>query len=66
MSNWEDLIDALAARQPKVKVVPPTLKYEDLWDQQQRIEKLEAEVEYLRAMLVTILNRLDGTEEEGS
>lgn len=62
MSNWEDLIDAMAARRPEVRVVPPTLKYEDLWDQQQRIEALEAEVTYLNSVLRQILERLDTAE----
>ena len=62
MSNWEDLIEAMAARKSEIKMVPPTLKYEDLWDQQQRIEALEAEVRYLNSVLQQVLERLNKTE----
>lgn len=63
MSSWVDLINALAARKPEIKMVPPRLNYEDLWDQQKRIEALEAEVKYLTSMLVAVLNRLHEAEE---
>jgi hypothetical protein len=47
-------------------MVPPTLKYENLWDQQKRIEVLEAEVKHLYRVLAEILKRLDETGEEGT
>ena len=62
MTSWTDLIEALAARKPKVEMVPPMVKHEDLWDQQQRIEALEAEVRYLNSVLQQVLERLNKTE----
>ena len=44
-------------------MVPPTLKYENLWDQQKRIEVLESEVKHLYRVLAEVLKRLDETEE---
>lgn len=64
MSNWTDLLQALAARKPNVQAVPPTLKYEDLWDQQRRIEALEAEVEYLKSVLMATLDKLHDSDKE--
>lgn len=66
MTSWTDLIQALAAKRPEVAMVPPTLRYEDLWDQQKRIEALEAEVKHLYSVLTEILKRLHETEEEGT
>jgi hypothetical protein len=66
MTSWTDLLQALAAKRPEVTMVPPTLKYENLWDQQKRIEVLEAEVKHLYRVLAEILKRLDETGEEGT
>lgn len=66
MTSWTDLLQALAAKRPEVTVVPPTLKYEDLWDQQKRIEALEAEVKHLYSVLAEVLKRLDDPGEEGT
>ena len=63
MPNWTDLLQALAAKRPEVTMVPPTLKYENLWDQQKRIEVLESEVKHLYRVLAEILRRLDEPEE---
>jgi hypothetical protein len=63
VTSWTDLLQALAAKRPEVTMVPPTLKYENLWDQQKRIEVLEAEVKHLYRVLAEILKRLDETEE---
>jgi hypothetical protein len=62
MSQWTDLIEALAARASKVEMAPPMVKHEDLWDQQKRIEALEAEVRYLSSVLSTVLKRLKAEE----
>jgi asparagine synthetase A len=62
MASWTDFIEALAARRPEIKMVPPKVQYEDIWDQQKRIEALEAEVTYLKSVLVAILNRLNEKE----
>jgi len=63
VTNWTDLLQALAAKRPEVTMVPPTLKYENLWDQQKRIEVLESEVKHLYRVLAEVLKRLDETEE---
>jgi len=63
MASWTDLLQALAAKRPEVTMVPPTLKYENLWDQQKRIEVLETEVKHLYRVLAEILKRLDEPEE---
>ena len=63
MTSWTDLLQALAAKRPEVTMVPPTLKYENLWDQQKRIEALEFEVKHLYRVLAEILKRLDEPEE---
>jgi hypothetical protein len=63
MTSWTDLLQALAAKRPEVTMVPPTLKYENLWDQQKRIEVLESEVKHLYRVLTEILKRLDEPEE---
>ncbi len=64
MSNWTDLLQALAAQKPDVKMVPPALRYEDLWDQQKRIEALEAEVRHLRSVLAAIVEKLQANERD--
>ncbi len=58
MSSWTDLLQSLAAQRPEVKMVPPVLKYENLWDQQKRIEALEAEVKHLTLVLAEVLKQL--------
>jgi hypothetical protein len=63
VTSWTDLLQALAAKRPEVTMVPPTLKYENLWDQQKRIEVLEAEVKHLYRVLADVLKRLDETQE---
>ena len=63
MTSWADFINALAARRPEVKMVPPMVKHEDLWDHQQRIEALEAEVKNLTLVLQQVLERLHEAEE---
>lgn len=62
MTGWTDLLQSLAKSKPEVKTVPPNVKYEDLWDHQQRIEKLEVEVQHLRSVLERILEQLQERE----
>lgn len=58
MTSWADLIEALAARKPEIKMVPPRPNYEDLWDQRHRIEALETEVRDLKLVLEQVLIQL--------